>query len=114
MIHKYCTTCEVHATALRFPNEVFTALLTEVQALDLAYGNHRDNTATGGYTIVIEDAADLSTLEDIVNVTTHPCEWAARLGTSGFISALYVMNNDFTITIFMPECIAPPSILQEI
>lgn len=114
MLFKYGTTREVYESASRFPKEVFTELLTGATVLDEEYGEDRDYTETGGYSVVVEEADDLSSLREIVNIATHPCEWAIRLGTSGFISSFYVFNNDFSIMLFIPESIAPPSITDEI
>lgn len=114
MIYKYGTVSEVYATASRLPDEVFTELLRGAAILDCEYGEDRDYCESGGYSIVIEADTDLSALREIVNVDSRPCEWATRLGSSGFISALYIINNDFSYMVFMPQAIAPQSILNEL
>ena len=114
MLYKYGTMHEVCKSASQFPEEVLTALLSGIEALDREYGQDRDYMETGGYSIIIETEQDLIALREIVNVDKRPCEWAMRLGTSGFVCALYVLNNDFSIMLTMPETIAPQSILQEI
>ena len=114
MLYKYGTTLEVLRTAHRFPDEVFTQLLESTSLLDAEYGADRDYTLLGGYSLVAEELNDLSALREIVNIDLHPCEWATRLGTSGFVSALYVVNNDYTLMICLPERIAPPSITDEL
>ena len=114
MLYKYGTTREVLRTAHHFPYEVFMQLMECTSMLDAEYGADRDYSLLGGLSLVVEELNDLSALREIVNIDLHPCEWAARLGTSGFISALYVMNNDYTLMIFLPECIAPPSITDEL
>ena len=114
MLFRYGTTREVYESAVRFPDEVFTELLTGAVVLDSEYGEDRDYYETGGYSIVIETADDLPLLREIVNIDTCPCEWATRLGSSGFISALYIFSNDYSIIVFMPQPIAPQSILNEL
>ncbi len=114
MLYKYGTMLEVCQNASQFPEEVLTVLLSGTEALDREYGQDRDYTGTGGYSIVMETEQNLIALCEIVNVEKHPCEWAIRLGTSGFVCALYVLNNDFSIMLMTPETIAPQSILQEI
>lgn len=114
MLYKYGTTHEVCRTASRFPNEVFATLLAETASLDCEYGQDRDYTEIGGYSIVIEGKEDMKSLYEIINVDRHPCEWAMRLGTSGFICALYVLNNDFSIMLFIPESFTPASIIAEL
>ena len=53
-------------------------------------------------------------VKDAVDYDVHPCEWATRLwkGT-GYVSALYLMNNEFSILVFMPEVLAPTDVLEE-
>lgn len=113
MIYKYGTVREVYATAARFPDEVFTELLLGAAVLDSQYGEDRDYYESGGYSIVVETDTDLPALREIVNIDSHPCEWATRLGSSGFISALYIFSNDYSIMVFMPQAIAPQAILNE-
>lgn len=114
MLFKYGTIREVYESADRFPDEVFTELLTGAVALDREYGEDRNYHKIGGYSIVAETADDLKALREIANIDSHPCEWATRLGSSGFISALYVFSNDYAIMVFMPKAIAPQAILNEL
>lgn len=114
MIYKYGTVSEVYSTALRFPDEVFTELLRGSAVLDSEHGEDRDYYESGGYSIVIETADDLLALLETINIYSRPCEWATRLGSSGFISALYLFGNDYSIMVFMPQVIAPQAILNEL
>ena len=114
MLYRFSTTREIHESASRFQAEVVTALLTSTAAIEREYASDRDCRETGGYSIVVETTEDLSALHEIVNIDTHPCEWATRLGASGFVSALYVINNNLTIMLCIPECIAPPIIMDEL
>ena len=114
MLYRFSTTRDIHESVSRFPAEVVTALLTSTAAIECEYASDLDYRETGGYSIVVETTEDLSTLREIVNIDTHPCEWATRLGASGFVSALYVINNDFTIMLCIPEPLAPPIITDEL
>ena len=114
MLFKYGTVNEVYKSASRFPGAVATELLTCAVILDAEYGEDRDYEESGGYSIVIESSHDLDELRSIINYDTYLCEWATRLGRSGFISALYIMNNDFSLMVFMPESIAPTAITSEL
>ena len=114
MIYKYGTIREVYATASRFPDEVFTELLRGAAVLDSEYGEDRDYYESGGYSIVAETADDLPALLETINLYSLPCEWATSLGSSGFISALYIFSNDYSIMVFMPQAIAPQAILNEL
>ena len=42
------------------------------------------------------------------------CEWATSIDDSGYISVLYLLNNDYSIMLYMPKTIAPKSILNEL
>ena len=114
MLYKYGTLSEVYKTASRFPEEVFTTLSNGTALLDSEYGENRDYTEIGGYSIIAENHEDLIALRDVVNVDTHPCEIAKRLGRSGYICAVFVFNNDFSIMLFLPERIAPKSIMESL
>ena len=114
MLFKYGTTREVYKSASRFPDAVFTELLTGAVVLDSEYGEERDYYESGGYSVVIETADDLPALREIVNIDSRPCEWATRISSSGFISALYIFSNDYSIMVFMPQAIAPQAILNEL
>ena len=114
MLTKFRTIQEIHNTTCSYPHEVISALLADCELLDRVYGKNRDYNESGGYSIVIDHLDDLPMLRNIINYDDHLCEWATRLGNSGYISALYIMNNDFSIIVFMPESIAPSSITKEI
>ncbi len=114
MLFKYGTVKEVYESASRFPDAVFTELLTSAVVLDSEYGMERDYSQIGGYSIVIEDADDLEALKSILNYDSYVCEWATSVGRSGFISALYILNDDFSLMLFMPKDIAPEAIIKEL
>lgn len=65
-----------------------------------------------GLTLIAEDMEDVCKVRDIVDFETHPAEWVNCLD-GGFLSALFVMNNSFTITLFLPKNIAPEAITKE-
>lgn len=66
-----------------------------------------------GLALIAEDTQDICEARKLINFETHPAEWVNRLD-GGFLSVLYVMNNSFTITLFLPMDIAPDAILQEL
>ena len=114
MLRKYRTAAEVYASASDLPEEVFTELLRGAVVLDSEYGEDRDCNSSGGFSLVAETAEDLQQVKTILNYDTYPCEWVTRLGNSGYLSALYILNNDFSIMLFLPEAIAPYMLLKEI
>lgn len=66
-----------------------------------------------GLALIAEDAQDVCEARRFVDFETHPAEWVNRLD-GGFLSALYVMNNSFTVSLFLSSDIAPDAILQEL
>ena len=98
----------------RFPKEVETELVRGAAFLDDEYGPERDCTESGGYAIVADSPADLPEIRERIDYERHPCEWATRLGDSGYCSALYVMNDDFSIMLYMPIRHAPDAVLREL
>ena len=97
------------------PSAIHTELLALVMRLDAEYGADRDPLDEGGYAIVVTDADDLAALRTIIDIDRHPCEWAQRIGEGGeFCYALYLLNDDFGITVYMPVDIVPNTILRDL
>ena len=115
MLHIIETKEKLSAVAKAVPSAIHTELLALVMRLDAEYGADRDPLDEGGYAIVITDADDLAALRSIIDIDNHPCEWAQRTGKDGsFCYALYLLNDDFSITVYMPVDIAPNTILQDL
>ena len=100
--------------AERLPDEVVSELIRGAAFLDDEYGEERDFAESGGYSIVAEDEADLPDVKARIDYDRHPCEWATVLGKSGYCSALYVMNDDFSIMLYLPITCAPDAVLREL
>lgn len=73
-----------------------------------------DELMLGGYSIVAENSQDITALRDFLDCENRPPEWANRLGNSNYLSALYVVNNDFTIKVILPDSIAPRTIKENL
>lgn len=65
-----------------------------------------------GVALIAENVEDVCAARRYVDFERHPAEWVNRL-EGGFLSALFVMNNSFTITLFLPKNIAPEAITKE-
>jgi len=97
------------------PESVAKEVLRSVSVLDAEYGAERNYLESGGYTLILEEANDLAELRRIIDYDTHPCEWATRIGEAGeFVSALYLLNDDFSVVVFLPTAIAPDTILNDL
>ena len=113
MLYKLGTVRELASLPLELPEKAKTELYTSLLVLDSEYGKDRDyNKDDGGYVLIAESAADLPALKENLDYESHPCEWATRQGS--YLSALYILTNDFAIMVFMPVAAAPEAILKEL
>lgn len=101
MLYRIETRQELNTLDLRFPKSVMDELLRCT-----AY-------PTEGIALIAEGREDIAEVRETVDYTHHPCEWVNRLN-GGWLSALYVINNSFTVTLLIPADIAPDIILQEL
>ena len=115
MLYKIGTLKELYAMELPLPKCVKSELVRDVALLDCEYGEEREWGREGGYSVILEGPEDVAAFRDILNYDDHPCEWAVRIGEdSGWLSALYLMNDDFAVMAFMPIAVAPEAILSDL
>ena len=113
MIYRIGTETEIASVYGQIPERVITEVLQGVIVLDAEYGANRDYLTTGGYSLIADTAEDAGLA--IVSIgKNHPCEWVTRIGTSGWVSVLCVINNDFSIMLYAPESAMPIAILNEL
>lgn len=113
MLYRVGNILEAMSLPLALPKEVKRQIVSCTSYLDKHYGTDRDYIQTGGYSLIPETDEDVLEVKEIVDYEDHPCEWVNRIGED-YVSALFVMNDDFTILLFMPVDIAPDSILTEL
>ena len=113
MLYRIGTVKEIRPLYGKFHEDVIEQLHYCTRTLDSAYGVGRDYCRYGGYSLIAETIEDVSAIRKIIDLDKHPCEWADRLD-GDFLSALYLMNDDFSIVVFMPIAIAPPTLLSEL
>ncbi len=98
----------------KLPEPVYTDLYTGIVVLDAEYGADRDYKDIGGYSVILETIEDLAELRQIVDYERHPCEWAVEESCNcGYLAALFILNDDFSIMAYMPIAIAPNIILKD-
>lgn len=115
MLYRIGTRSELPRVEGRLPEQVMTELFQGVMILDVEYGEERDYLQSGGYSLIAETENDVVQLRQILDVDTRPCEWATRIGRdTGYLSALYLLNDDFAIMVYMPISIAPGAILNDL
>ena len=103
----YTCGCKFHRRALQ---EVYTGLMI----LDEESGYDRNWEETGGYSILAETAEDVEAIKAYVDFDKHPPEWVTSISYTGITSSLFILNNDFSIIVYMPKEILPPSLLAEL
>jgi hypothetical protein len=114
MLYRIGLVSEISTLPSSIPKQVRTEITQGLVVLDCEYGSDRDYIESGGCSILIENADDLDQLKAIVDYDKHPCEWATRIGRTGYSSALFIMNDDYSILIYIPIEICPDAILSEL
>lgn len=115
MLYRICSKRDLDTLRSKLPETVYNAVLYNINIMDEVYGAARNPLTSGGYSILAETVDDLAELKSIIDYDTHPCEWAIRVPDSGnYLSALYIINDDFSIMLFLPAAISPTAILEEL
>ena len=114
MLYKNGTAHELSLLQAHLPEELRTEILTGLVVLDAEYGESRNYLEPGGYSVIAETVEDIPGLKAIIDYEKHPCEWATKIGRTGFVSALYILNNDFSIMAYLPLDICPTAIINEL
>lgn len=115
MLYMVGTMRETDTLAEKLPDSVFTELIRGIAILDCEYGEDRDYRNYGGYSLIAETLEDVLSVKNYVDYESHLCEWVTFIGKdSGYLSALFIMSNDFSIMLYLPAAIAPDAILREL
>ena len=116
MLYRVGTKRELPIVANRLPKAVYEELCRGTAILDAEYGKERDYLQSGGYSVIAETREDLPQLKAIINHDAHPCEWVTRIDSKdgSYLSILYLLNDDYSIVVYLPAAIAPNTILSEL
>lgn len=95
----------------KLPKEVMRELLHSTFILDYEYGTQRDYLSRGGYTLIAETKEDVDEIRRVICFEDHPCEWAVK--AADYVSALYLLNDDYSIVVLIPISIAPEVLLKD-
>lgn len=86
-----------------------------LELLEREYGSQRNSDESGGYVLLAETVADLEQVKTIVNIDTHPCEYAEYAGVAqNYVVAVYQLNNDYGIDLYLPLAIVPDVLKEEL
>jgi hypothetical protein len=56
----------------------------------------------------------VNAIKQFIDFDKHPPEWVTSISFTKIISALFIVNNDFSIMVYMPQEVAPQSLLSEL
>ena len=113
----YCclgTTKECVALCDRLPQRVYEEVLRGIAVLDAEHGPERNHLEVGGFSLIADTEEDLRRARDLFDDRWHYCEWATKLGDSGYVSALYLLNNEFSIMLYTKESLANEDIWENL
>ena len=114
MLYELGTTKEVAMLPNHLPEQLLREVFTGLVVLEAEYGSNRNHRESGGFSLIAETKEDLPALNEIINTNIHAPEWATHIGKTGFVSALYIMNDDFSIMVYLPQEIAAVPIKLEL
>lgn len=114
MLYYIGTTKEVSMLEGHLQRQLIGEICRGVVVLDAEYGEERDYFKEGGYSLIVETVEDLQQAKERFDPNQHLCEWATRIGNTGFCSALYILGNEFTIMVYLPIAIANKDILDNL
>ena len=113
----YCclgTTKECAALEGQLPQRVHDEILRGLVVIDSEFGEERNYLEIGGFSLVADTEEDLSKARELFDDRWHYCEWATRLGDSGYVSALYLLNNEFSVMLYTKESLSNEDILENL
>lgn len=114
MLYRVGTMRELPMLKNSLPEQVYEEVARGIAILDREYGADRDYLQTGGYYLIAETSEDVAHIKNVINYDSHPFEWADRTGENGsYISVVYILNDDFSITLYIPTAIAPITIIKD-
>lgn len=112
MIYKIGSLDEAKEMSCILDSNVINDICLNISRLEYYYGEAFDYSLIGGVSVVIDNMDDLDTFKSILNFELHPCEWSQLIEDGNYISALFVLNNDYSVMLYLPKDIAPASILD--
>ena len=113
MHYRIGTGREIGALSGKFHSAVIEHLKHCIGILDESYGVDGDYLQEGGYMVIAETADDLPCVREILDLDKHPCEWAKYLD-GVYVSALYLLNDDFAVVVVLPFELAPAALRKEL
>ncbi len=114
MLYRIGHTREVAMLPGHLPKKLLTEIFHGLVVLDAEYGEERDYMESGGYSLIAENREDILEMKKYLNVVSGLPEWATEIGSTGYVSALYIRNDDFSVMVYMPLETIPDEIRKEL
>ena len=112
MLYTIGTEKELPLVEEKLPRAVFLELFRSTILLDYAYSPQRNYNELGGYSLISENEADVAEIGKRIHFETHPCEWVDLV--EDYTVSLFLMNDDFSIVLFIPLAVTPEILRQEL
>ena len=114
LLYRIGTTAEIPSLPSHFPEKLITEVFQGLVVLDCEYGEDRNYLESGGYSVILETEDDIQQLAKTLDIATRLPEWATWIDNTGYISALYIINDDFSIMVYLKSEIIPTLIRKEL
>ena len=105
---------EVQKLKGMFLDSLLDAVSKDCEILDAEYGDDRNYCVSGGFAVIVECIEDFEHLRKIINFNIYMYEFFNVIADTSYVSAVYVINDDYAISVFMPLTLAPTSIIESI
>ena len=95
-------------------DSIWQVIYDAVSILSEIYGADRDvDNNDGGYVLYMEPGSTVRELDEYFDYTERQVEYVTLYKELALISALYILNNEYTVTIIMSVKDAPADYLAE-
>ena len=98
----------------KLPQRVCAEILRGLVVIDSEFGPERDYLNVGGFSLIADTEEDLRRARDLFDDRWHYCEWATKIADSGYVSALYLLSNEFSVMLYTKESLANEDILENL
>lgn len=102
MLRKIGTVAQVKKIKEQLHPDLYQAITHDLYLMDSIYGSGRSYFTHGGYSVIVDSKDDLPELQNIIDLKSHAPEELQFYSSCNYLSALFLMNNDFSIMVWIP------------
>ena len=117
MLYKFGTKKEIEEIKGKIPDVLYQTALNIVKALDENYGADRGEDEDGGFVLVLENVQDIKEAADWhirLDKGNHEHVNLVKCEDGDYINALFLMNNEFGVNVFLAKDIALKILLDDL